>query len=206
MPHQCVRCGSLYDDGSGPTISINSATGVAPHRILTYDEFLYIQAELMHDGVISGAVDAKLQEAMTASFAKVDEVVVNSGTTQVIPVLTGSAEVTTFIDNVISEFTAADAEKKLEIIMTQKWVATFGDSMDQYSDYRRTGFPVLADPHGTSPEYQLDNGDGFPLDDGVTVLNNEFQNSFFWPQTEINLNQNAPAQKNPNTYLIFWDN
>lgn len=201
-------CGGLYDESSGYSININSATGVAPHRILTYDEFLYIQAELMHAGVLTGAgatVD-KLEEAMIASFAKVDEVVISSGSSQAIPILSGSASVTTFIANVIAEFTAGDANKKLEIIMTQKWVATFGDSMDQYSDYRRTGFPILANPNGSSPEYQLDNGDGFPLDDGVTVLNNSFQNSIFWPQQAINLNQNAPSQKNPSTYLIFWDN
>ncbi len=201
-------CGGLYDDNSGPNININSATGVAPHRILTYDEFLYIQAELIHDGVLTslGSDVDKLEEAMIASFAKVDEVVLESGTSQVVPLLSGSTEVTTFIANVITEYNAADASKKLEIIITQKWIATYGDSMDQYSDYRRTGYPILADPNSSSPEYQLDNGDGFPLDDDVTVLNNPYQNSFFWPQKAINLNQNAPSQKNPSTYHIFWDN
>ncbi|RZJ99645.1 MAG: SusD/RagB family nutrient-binding outer membrane lipoprotein, partial [Flavobacterium sp.] len=97
-------------------------------------------------------------------------------------------------------------EKKLEIIMTQKWVGTFGDPFDQYNDYRRTGYPVLANPRSTSREYQLDNGDGFPIIDSQTVQNNEFQLSFFWPQNELNTNQNAPGQKNPTTYKIFWDN
>ena len=55
-------------------------------------------------------------------------------------------------------------------------------------------------------EYQLDNGDGWPLDDSQTVLNSGFQTSFFWPQRELNLNQNAPAQKDATTYKIFWDN
>lgn len=198
--------GGLYDDGSAPTIETTSGTGVAPHRILTYDEFLYIQAELIHDGLLMGSAQDKLEEAMTASFAKVDEVVANNGTSQDVPTLTGDPAVTTFIDNILAEFAAASAEKQLQIIMTQKWVATFGDPMDQYTDYRRTGYPILANPDGPSPEYQLDNGDGFPLDDRVTVLNNAFQLSMFWPQTELNLNQNAPDQKNPTSYPIFWDN
>jgi len=198
--------GGYYDDNSGPSLGINSGTGVAPHRILTYDEFLYIQAELIHDGVLTGSATDKLEEAMVASFAKVDEVVVGTGTSQDVPELSGSDEVTDFIAGVLAEYASASPAKQLEIIMTQKWVATFGDPMDQYSDYRRTGFPKLANPLGSSPEYQLNNNDAFPLDDGVTVLNNEFQLSFFWPQTEINLNQNAPAQKNPGTYTIFWDN
>jgi len=198
--------GGFFDDNSGPTIDIETGTGVAPHRILTYDEFLYIQAELIHDGLLSGSASEMLEDAMIASFKKVDEVVAGTGTTQDVPTLSGSDEEGFYIAGILAAFEAASPEKQLEIIMTQKWVSTFGDSMDQYTDYRRTGYPVLADPNGPSPEYQLNNNDGFPLDDRVTVQNNEFQLSIFWPQNELNLNQNAPAQKSPATYKIFWDN
>jgi hypothetical protein len=199
-------CGGRYDDGNGGVAGITSGTGIAPHRMLTYDEFLYIQAELMLATTITGDAAAKLQEAMSASFAKVDKVVVETLTSQNVPALTGSAAVTTFIANVMTEYNAASPAKKLEILMTQKWVATFGDSMDQYTDYRRTGYPVLANPNGPSPEYQLNNADAWPLIDSQTVLNNPFQVSLFWPQSELNANSSAPAQKNPATYTIFWDN
>lgn len=196
--------GGRYDDNKGGVMSATTATGIAPHRIFTYAEFLYVQAELMQVGKLSGDVTAKFQQALSASFAKVDQVVKGTGTTQVVPVLVGSASVTSFTTKLMAEYEAASAAKKLEIIMTQKWVATFGDPMDQYNDYRRTGFPVLANPLSTTKEYQLDNGDGFPLNDSQTVLNNPFQQSFFWPQDELNSNSNAPAQKNPGTYKIFW--
>jgi len=199
-------CGGRYDDGAGFTRTIASGTGVAPKRIFTYDEFLYVQAELIHVGLMSGDAGAKLTEAMTASFAKVDQVVAGTGTTQTVPVLTGATNVVDFMANVSAEYDAGSPDKQLEIIMTQKWVATYGDPMDQYNDYRRTGYPVLADPNGSSPEYQLDNADGWPLNDGLTVLNNNFQHTFFWPQPEINLNQNAPDQKDPTSYKVFWDN
>lgn len=206
-------CGGRYDDGQGgsvATLATKSGTGIAPRRILTYDEFLYIQAELIQAGKLTGigTASAKLQQAITASFAKVDQVVANSNSPQkaTIPVLTGSAAVSTFISNVITEFNAASATKQMEIIMTQKWVGTFGDPMDQYTDYRRTGFPVLANPLSSTKEYQLNNGNAFPLNDSQTVQNNPFQLSFFWPQAELNSNANAPAQKNPSTYKIFWDN
>lgn len=198
--------GGRYDDGGAEVMSGSTATGIAPHRILTYDEFLYIQAELIQVGKISGDVTTKLQDAITASFAKVDQVVDGNGSSQTIPNLIGSADVNTFIANVMTEFAAANPEKKLEIIMTQKWVGTFGDPFDQYNDYRRTGYPILANPKSTTKEYQLDNGDGFPLIDSETVQNNEFQLSLFWPQNELNTNRNAPGQKNPTTYKIFWDN
>ncbi len=58
----------------------------------------------------------------------------------------------------------------------------------------------------SNPEYQLDNDDGWPLDDGFTVQNNNFQTTFFWPQAELDLNQNAPGQKDATTFKVFWDN
>lgn len=210
-------CGGRYDDGKGFARTNTSGTGVAPKRILTYDEFLYIQAELIQVGLISGDAKAKLSEAMAASFEKVDKVVSESGSTQTveidddgnlgpIPTLSGREDVDEFISNIQSEFDNADDEGKLEIIMTQKWVATFGDPLDQYNDYRRTGYPVFPDPNSNEKEYQLDNGDGFPINDDLTTLTGDFQLTIHWPQREINLNANAPSQKDPTTYKVFWDN
>ncbi|MDA6068739.1 SusD/RagB family nutrient-binding outer membrane lipoprotein [Flavobacterium sp. AC] len=202
--------GGRYDDGKGAdlsTLSLASGTGISPKRILTYDEFLYIQAELIQVGKLAGSAAAKLDEAVRASFAKVDQVVSNNKSQQIgIPTLIGSPGVNTFMTKLAAEFNSASPEKKLEIIMTQKWVGTFGDPTDQYTDYRRTGYPVLANPNSTTKEYQLNNGDAFPLNDSQTVLTNPFQISMFWPQNELNANKNAPAQKNPATYKIFWDN
>ncbi|MGE6353812.1 SusD/RagB family nutrient-binding outer membrane lipoprotein [Flavobacterium sp. NPDC079362] len=202
--------GGRYDDGEGAdlsTLSLASGTGISPKRILTYDEFLYIQAELIQVGKLAGSAAAKLDEAVRASFAKVDQVVANNKSQQIgIPTLIGSPGVNTFMTKLAAEFNSASPEKKLEIIMTQKWVGTFGDPTDQYTDYRRTGYPVLANPNSTTKEYQLNNGDAFPLNDSQTVLTNPFQISMFWPQNELNANKNAPAQKNPATYKIFWDN
>ncbi len=200
-------CGGRYDDGEGAVIDVNSATGIAPHRMLTYDEYLYIQAELILDGKLSGNASDKLKEAMEASFAKVDQVVSLNKSTQTIPKLIGTSEVNDFIINIIDEFdNAPNTTKQREILMTQKWVATFGDPTDQYSDYRRTGFPILANPNSLTKEYYLDNGDGFPIDDSETILQNPYQLSLYWPLSELNVNKNAPAQKTPSTYKIFWDN
>ncbi len=58
----------------------------------------------------------------------------------------------------------------------------------------------------SNPEYQLDNGDGWPLDDGFTVQNNNFQTTFFETQAEFDLNQNEPGQKDAKTFKLSWDN
>lgn len=197
--------GGRYDDGLGGKATINSSTGRAPKRMLTYDEYLYIRAELMHNGIIAGSTIDALKLAVNASFAKVDQVVTNSGNTQNAPKLVGNALVTTFVTKLETEFNAASPAKKLEIIMTQKWVATFGDHLDQYNDYRRTGYPILANPTSTTKEYQLVTSNPlFPINDETTVLNNPYPQSIFWPQNELNLNKQAPAQKVQGTYKLFW--
>lgn len=198
--------GGRYDDGEGGDADVDAGTGAAPHRLLTFHESLFIKAELIQAGVISGDARATLEAAVTAAFKKVDDVVANSETDQTVPTLDGTTAVQDFIDGILAEFDTATDAKKMEIIMTQKWVSTFGDPFDQYNDYRRTGYPVLADPNGPSPEYQLDNGDDWPLDDSETTSNRPYQVSIFWPQAELNVNENAPAQKDATSYKIFWDN
>jgi len=198
--------GGKYDDGLGGKANSSAGTGAAPQRMLTFHEYLFIKAELMQAGLISGDVRATLQQAVTAAFAKVDNVVANSKTTQSVPVLSGSASVTSFIDGIMAEFDAASTDKKMEIIMTQKWVSTFGDPYDQYNDYRRTGYPVLANPNSTTKEYQLDNQDSWPLLDSETTLTRPYQVTIFWPLTELDVNKNAPSQKDATTYKVFWDN
>ncbi|WP_232285879.1 SusD/RagB family nutrient-binding outer membrane lipoprotein [Aquimarina agarilytica] len=203
-------CGGLYDDNTGLSAKTNgqgNGTAIAPRRMFTYDEFLYVQAELMQVGLMIGDPGTQLEKAIMASMSKVDKVVSESQTSQNVPVLSGSTGVTDFITKIMEEFNSGDNEKKLEVIMTQKWVATFADPIDQYNDLRRTGYPVIANPLSSTQEYQLDNGDGFPLRDSDTTLNGSFQLSFFWPQSELNSNRNSPTvQKNATEYKIFWDN
>ncbi|REE08625.1 SusD-like starch-binding protein associating with outer membrane [Winogradskyella pacifica] len=201
--------GGRYDDGLGGNADVSAGTGAAPHRILTYDEYLFIRAELINVGLVAGDARATLQSGIMASFTKVDDVVANSQTSQTVPVLAGTTRANDFIDGILAEYDAASTEKRLEIIMTQKWVATFGDPFDQYNDYRRTGYPILADPNGPSPEYQLDiqvPGNFAPLVDSETESNRPYQVSLFWPQSELEVNRNSPDQKDATTYTIFWDN
>jgi hypothetical protein len=96
--------------------------------------------------------------------------------------------------------------------MTQKWISALGSAVDQYTDLRRTGYPIIfnpADP-AMAPGGKVQppiNGD--PANPGAqkpvpVQLGKVFPLSLPWDQTEINTNPNAPTQKNPSTYKIFW--
>ncbi|HET6768408.1 MAG TPA: SusD/RagB family nutrient-binding outer membrane lipoprotein [Chitinophagaceae bacterium] len=205
--------GGKYDDGSATVATANSGTGAAPYRLITYADRLYLEAELINTGVVAGDAKAKLSEAIEESFKQVDYVVTNYvRPAQNVPALVGSPEVASYIDNVIAEYDAASNEKKLEIVMTQKWLSSVGSAVDQYTDIRRTGYPVVFDPSdpAMAPGGRVQppiNGD--PVNPGnqksVPVqLSRTFALALPWFQTELESNPNAPEQKNPSTYKVFW--
>ena len=177
--------GGRYDFGTGGPANFNGV-GDVPQRILTYFQLKYIEAELALTGVSNGDARALFLEAMNSSFDKVNEVAANAG----VPLLS-QPEIDNYTSSVLALYDTANNEGKLEHILTQKWIASFGYSVDVYNDYRRTGYPILHD------------GNTDDLD--VTVRTREYALSFPWVTTNLDVNPNAPSQKTVNTYRIFWD-
>lgn len=222
--------GGRYDDGGGgylgtleeaidqdaPTgdgVDGNYGTGAAPYRFLTYADRLYIEAELINKNIATGDAKAVFEEAMLASFAQVDQVVDMVGTSQSVPSLMEDSidAVETYIGKVLDEYDAGNDEKKLELIITQKWIQSFGSAVDAYSDFRRTGYPILFDPAdpAMAPGGQVQppvNGNPFvtPQAKVNVLISNEYPQSLPWPIAELETNTNAPDQKLPATYKPFW--
>ncbi len=201
--------GGRYDDGLGGTANAASGTGAAPYRFITYADRLYLEAELIQAGIASGSASEVFKKAVDASFSQVDYVISTFvKPSQTVPKLAGSVAVMAYTKSVTDLFDAASDQKKLEYIMTQKWLSNVGTTTDQYTDYRRTGFPRIFNPKDTEMA-----PDGFVTSNapGATVkvpvqLSNNFPFSLPWPTSELERNQNAPAQKNPSSYKIFWQN
>lgn len=185
--------GGKYNDGTfDGRVDAEDATGACPQRFLTYKDILFLKAELAQVGIISDDPKILLEEAIRAAFEKVDDVVVKVGSAQTIPDIVGSGKDTTYIDAVLAVYDAADADGKLEVIMTQKWISSLGSAVDQYTDYRRTGFPIMFDP-------EIDN-------DPLTDISRDYPLSMPWADNDLTLNANAPDQKLIATSGVFWDN
>lgn len=209
--------GGRYDDGAAQTINSIGAdkagTGAAPQRALTYADRLYLEAELIHVGLADGDEAVVFEKAVKESFAQVDYVITTYvKPSQTVPLIVQTAALTpytTYVNGVISQFGAASAEKKLELIMTEKWLSRLGNSVDNYNDYRRTGYPVLFNPApangGTVTSVTVPGGAG-GIGAGVVPVSNgtAYPISLPWPQEEIEQNSNAPAQKVVSTYKVFW--
>jgi len=189
--------GGRYDDGKGTDeegVGVDyPGPGNVPVRLLCYNKMLFMRAELAQAGVSSEDAKAMFTAAMNASFAKVNQVV-----TKYLPKqdntdvpLIKDADVKTYVDAVLAKYDAADADGKMQLIMTQKWIATFGNAVDQYSDYRRTGYPVLFDASADAL--------------AETVVSRDFPIALPYSNDDLKINSNAPEQRNPSVDGVFWD-
>ena len=183
--------GGRYDDGEGGEVDLSGAVsgpGDVAQRLLTHFSSLYTQAELaLTEPGVTGDPRALFEDAMYASFDKVNAIADEAGAP-----LIEDADVTAYVDAVLAKYDAADNTGKLELIMTEKWIASFGFALDAYTDYRRTGFPIMFDPNSDPYGFTVTSR-GYPVSLAYNV------------PSSLNLNQNAPEQKNVTTDRVFWD-
>ncbi|GGG62255.1 SusD/RagB family nutrient-binding outer membrane lipoprotein [Hymenobacter glacieicola] len=186
--------GGRFDNGAGGTANVNSGTGDVPQRLLTFFARKFIEAELQLT-VLNSVPAARVAyvDALNASFDKVTAIANAAGVT-----LTQAQQDqfrldrTAYITAAQARFDAATTtEGKLEVIMTEKYIASFGYGIDIYTDYRRTGYPRITDA----------NTDG----DAQTTQTGPFPLRLPYRLNDLLTNPNAPAQPNINTERIFWD-
>ncbi len=115
---------------------------------MSYAELLFTQAEAAVDGDISGDAQALYEAGIAAAFDQYS------------------------LDVPAGYLTAAGPATK-ENIMTQKWIALFGQGVEAWTEYRRTGFPVMP---AADPNAQFQN-------DGVLPTR------LVYPSTEYSLNE-----------------
>ncbi len=193
-------CGGFYDDDSGTKVTASNGNGVAPERMLPYFKVLYMRAELALAGITSEDDRQLLSDAIQASYDKVNQMVGINGQASVPEI--DQADIDSYITSVLGVYDAGSAEEKLEIILTQKWIASLGNSIDAYTDYRREGYPVLFDPNNYNGNYVGSNPDNFSA---FTTAGRGYPVSFPWQQVDLDINPNAPDQKDPTDYNVFWD-
>jgi hypothetical protein len=183
--------GGRYDDGKGGEVNTSgnvSGPGDVAQRLLPYFSSLYIQAELaLEEPGVTGDPRELFEAAMYASFQKVNDIADEAG----VPLIEDD-DIDAYVGEVLDKYDAGSQARKLELIMTEKWIASFGFAIDAYTDYRRTGFPVMYDP----------NTDPLPF----TVTSRGYPVSLAYNTLSLNLNHNAPVeQKTVTTDRVFWD-
>ena len=205
--------GGRFEDNTGRTITslgaLNAGTGAVPHQFITYADRLYLEAELINVGLALGDQKAVFTQALSESFKQVDYIINtyikpgNAGAAQTVPLIDTMAATTAYKNAVIAAFDAGSTAKKLEYIITEKWINRIENPVDSYTDYRRTGYPILFSPAPVGTVTSVTAPDG-----KVTPVSNDRRYPLSLPfnNNEIALNSNAPPQKVPEDYKVFWDN
>ena len=102
------------------------------------------------------------------------------------PALTFEANyINWFKMDVIAEWDSADDQGKWNLLGMQYFVAQYGNGLDAYNFYRRTGYPTTLQPN-------------------IEPNPGGFIRSFFYPANHANTNQNI-TQKDGVTDQVFWD-
>lgn len=182
-------CGGKFDDGSLTPGDFNASgsqgSGLAPMRLLSAHDILLIRAELAQVGKTAENTRDLFEKALEAAFDKVNAVAKMVEKTPEINVADRDA----YITSILNKF---DAGNELELIITEKWIASFGNPVDAYTDYRRTGFPRLYDPNTDD-------------DDDETYTSYSFPVSMPYANSSMNANINAPKPRVISTDKVFWD-
>lgn len=174
--------GGAFDTGSGnvPTnSSINAGgAGIFPVMTAAFTDFLLAEAALPAPAGlgINGNAATYLENGMRKSFAKVSSVT---------GVAMSTADVNTYVNEVLANFNnAATNDDKLAVIMKEFYIATWGNSVEIYNGYRRTGYPDLG---------------------GSVIPNTDFPRNFLVPLSEIQTNDLLTTQPLTRTTQVFWD-
>ena len=133
---------------SGTKIGPYFLQTTTPSVVMSYAELLFTLAEAAADGDIAGEAQSYYEQGIAASFGQYG--------------LTVPADYLT---------TAGPATK--ENILTQKWLALFGQGIEAWTEYRRTGYPALPAPDPRA----------IFLNDGVLPTRLQY------PSTEYSLNK-----------------
>ncbi len=203
--------GGRYEDNGAKTITtlgaINAGTGALPHQFITYADRLYLEAELINAGLVTGTEATVFSKALDESFNQMDYIITNfvkpssAGAAQTVPLIAPLAATTTYKTAVMNAFNAGTAAKRLELIMTEKWINRIENPVDSYTDYRRTKYPVLFSPApiGTVTTVLGPDGKITPVS-----CDRAYPWSLPFSTNEIALNSSSPPQKVPESYKVFW--
>ena len=171
--------GAFDNDDDLPGVSNQGLNGMGINPIFLSSFTKFVLAESAITLGTSGDPKILLEEGIRSHIQKV----LNFGASEAGNSAPTAMEVDTYVANVLLQYDAAtDDQQRLAIILGQYHIASFGNGIEAYNFYRKTGLPELQDPLSPSP----------------------FPRSFILPSDETLANDNIST--NALTDQVFWDN
>ena len=175
--------GGSFDDDSFNAVSASSGMQGAGIQPVVISSYVYLmRAEAALELGTNDSDVAMLEAGIRASF---DKVVNFDPSTADSSFAASQADIDTYVTDVLAAYAGASMEEKLNIIMTQSFIASWGNGVEPYNSYRRTGMPLNVEPM-LSPN------------PGAYIR------SFKYPSVAIDNNTNIDSKPNQ-AVKVFWD-
>ena len=159
--------------------------GIHPIWLSSFTHFILAEANLVLG--TSGNAKTLLETGIRQSIAKVMGLPATMGFTPNPTYVPTSGQIDNYVNTVLNNYDlAATNSDKLNVVMKEYHIAAYGNGVEPYNNYRRTGMPRNLQP-------MLNPSPG------------PFIRSFWYPADHVTLNLNA-KQKSDNTVKVFWDN
>ncbi len=175
--------GGRFDDDSFKGVGKTSGMkgkGIQPIILSSFAYFMRAEAALTL-GTSDAAVDM-LEKGMRASFTKVINF---DPTTSESTFAASTVNVDDYVTAILTAYGTATDTEKLNIIMTQAYIASWGNPVEAYNNYRRTSMPLDMQPTETATP-------------------GAFIRSFKYPSVAIDNNPNISPKANQ-AVKVFWD-
>jgi len=180
--------GGEFDANQNTSVSLNrggQGAGIHPIWQSAFTEFLKAECALKLG--TTGNARALLQSAVEKSLAKV---IGFPATINVVPTASfvpDATRQTAYVNKVLALYDAAPTtDAKLDVIIKEWYIAAWGNGMEVFNAYRRTGFPK-------NIQFTLSASPG------------DFTRSMLYPAVFVNLNNTAQQKPSP-AVQVFWDN
>jgi hypothetical protein len=166
-----------------------NGAGIQPIWMSPYTDFIKAEVALRAGNVATART--LLGDAITNSIASVKSFADSKGQSVTISPWTSSASTTAW-DGFVNNYKNAAllafdaAANKMEIVGREAWKAFYGNGMESYNSYRRTGAP-----RGMQPTIQTNPG--------------PWMRTLVYPSDYVNLNSNATQRDANVVNRVFWD-
>jgi len=178
--------GGDFDANQGVSVGLNrggQGAGIHPIWLSTYTEFLKAEAALIL--TTAGNPRTLLESGVRKSMAKVISFPATINVTVDPTLVPDAARIDGYVAKVLALYDAATTNAdKMEVIMKEYYIALWGNGVDIWNNYRRTGKPGNMQP-------TIDANPG------------SFTRSMLYPSVFVNRNVNA--QPKTVDVQVFWD-
>jgi hypothetical protein len=176
------RVGSVQRSGTDGALG----AGIMPMLLSSYVQFMKAEAILKLG--ISGNAKTELLGAIEKSIDKVTTFPIGTGNNVALTpsnLANIASKKTAYLSFISSEYDALpNDDQRLELIIKEYYIALWGNGIEAYNNYRRTGFPS-----NFQPTLELNSG--------------PFYNAALYPANSVSNNPNTPT--NNRSRRVFWD-